>query len=84
MLNVVASPDYEIVLRGVVVVQNMIQAGREIAEPIIESQITDCLQAHIARARCKFKKISSLLVRECHRFSQTKRDDYFGVIFDHF
>ena len=53
LLNVVANPDYEIVLRGVVVVQNMIQAGREIAEPIIESQITDCLQAHIARAKRK-------------------------------
>jgi len=63
LLNVVANPDYDIVLRGVVIVQNMIQAGKEIAEPIIESQITDCLQAHIARARCKFMKINSFLVQ---------------------
>jgi hypothetical protein len=33
--------------------QNMIQAGKEVAELVIESQLTDCLQAHIARAQRK-------------------------------
>jgi hypothetical protein len=34
--------------------QNLIQAGPDVAEPVIESQLTDCLQAHIARAQRKF------------------------------
>jgi hypothetical protein len=30
--------------------RNMIQAGKEVAKLAIESQLTHCLQAHIARA----------------------------------
>ena len=40
----------------------MIQAGREVAEPVIESQLTDCLQAHIARAQCKQKLLRDLVL----------------------
>ena len=54
LLNVVANENYEIVLRGVVVLKNMVSADKEIGEKIIESQLMDCLQAHIYKAKCKF------------------------------
>jgi len=51
LLNVVANENYEIVLRGVVVLKNMVSADKEIGEKVIESQLMDCLQAHIFKAK---------------------------------
>lgn len=51
LLNVLANPDLNIVLRGVVIVKNMINAGKEVAEKVIETQAMDCLQAHIFKAK---------------------------------
>ena len=59
LLNVVANENYEIVLRGVVVLKNMVSADKEIGEKVIESQLMDCLQAHIFKAKCKY------LLRKC-------------------
>jgi len=40
----------------------MIQADQDIAEQVIETQLIDCLQAHIARAkRMLTKKLSKSL-----------------------
>lgn len=54
LLNVLANPDLNIVLRGVVIVKNMINAGKEVAEKVIETQAMDCLQAHIFKAKRRF------------------------------
>ena len=49
-----ANQDLEIVLRGCVIVKNMIASGRDVAEKVIETQITDCLQAHIFKAKREY------------------------------
>ena len=53
LLNLLANPDLEIVLRGAVIVKNMITSGKETAEKILETQIMDCMQAHIFKAQRK-------------------------------
>jgi len=51
LLNLLAHKDVEVVYRGVVTVDNMVNAGPETAEPIMDTQIMDCLQALIAKAK---------------------------------
>jgi len=51
LLNLLSNPDLDIVLRGVVIVKNMITSGKDIAEKLIETQIMECLQAHIFKAQ---------------------------------
>jgi len=51
LLNMLSNPDLDIALRGVVIVKNMITAGKDIAEKLIETQIMECLQAHIFKAQ---------------------------------
>jgi len=51
LLNLLAHRDVEVVLRGVVTVDNMVQAGKETAEPVMDTQVMDCLQALIAKAK---------------------------------
>eukprot|EP00095_Tigriopus_kingsejongensis_P001782 snap_masked-scaffold225_size250570-processed-gene-1.3 protein:Tk01782 transcript:snap_masked-scaffold225_size250570-processed-gene-1.3-mRNA-1 annotation:"protein unc-45 homolog b" len=51
ILNLLANPDLDIVLRGVVIVRNMISASKEVAEKVIETQAMDCMQAHIFKAK---------------------------------
>ena len=53
LLNACANENYEIVLRGVVAVKNMIFSSKDVAEQVIETQLMDCMQAHIFRAKCK-------------------------------
>jgi hypothetical protein len=53
LLNTLANPNMDIVLRGTVIVKNMIAAGKDVAEKVIETEIPDCLQAHIFKAQCK-------------------------------
>ena len=51
MLNTLANPDYNIVLRGAVTLKNMINSSKEVAEMVLETQLMECLQAHIFRAK---------------------------------
>jgi len=51
LLNACANENYEIVLRGVVAVKNMIFSSKDVAEQVIETQLMDCMQAHIFRAK---------------------------------
>ena len=51
MLNLLASKDVEICMRGVVVVGNIVKAGKEAAEPIMNSQAMDVLQALVMKAK---------------------------------
>ena len=51
MLNTLANPDYNIVLRGAVTLRNMINSSKEVAEKVLETQLMECLQAHIFRAK---------------------------------
>ena len=50
-VNNVLLQDYEIVYRGVVAVANIIEAGKEIADPIMETKILDVFQALIIKAK---------------------------------
>ena len=54
ILNLLANPDLDIVLRGVVIVKNMITAGKDVAEKVIETPIMECLQAHIFKAQREY------------------------------
>jgi len=51
MLNILANKDYDVTYRGVVIVDNLIQAGKEYAEPLMDTQIMDVLQALIVKAK---------------------------------
>jgi hypothetical protein len=51
LLNTLANPDYNIVLRGAVTLKNMINSHKEVAEKVLETQLMECLQAHIFRAK---------------------------------
>ena len=50
-LNLLANTDYETTYRGVVIVDNMVQAGKEVAEPLFDGKIMDVLQALIMKAK---------------------------------
>ena len=52
LLNVLANEDYQIALRGAVVVQNMVTiGGAETAEKVLATEIMEVLQALIMRAK---------------------------------
>jgi len=51
MLNTLANKDYEVTHRGAVIVANIIAAGRETAEPLMDTKILDVCQALILRAK---------------------------------
>ena len=53
LLNTIANENFEIVLRGCVIVKNMISSGKDIAEKVLETQLMDCMQAHIFKAKRK-------------------------------
>lgn len=50
-LNLLANTDYEITYRGVVIVDNMVLAGKEVAEPLLDGKIMNVLQALIMKAK---------------------------------
>ena len=50
LLNVLANTDDEIVLRGAVVVQNMVNSCKETAEAVLETQVMEVLQALVLKA----------------------------------
>ena len=50
-LNLLANSDYDTAYRGVVIVDNMVQAGKEVAEPLMDGKIMDVLQALIMKAK---------------------------------
>lgn len=84
LLNTLANQDLEIVLRGAVVVKNMVEAGKEIAEKVIDTQIMDCLQAHTFKAQLdegsyepnptlsKIKQIADHIFKTCHDMKLVK------------
>jgi len=49
-LNVLCNQDYDIVYRGVVAVGNMIEAGKEVADQMMDTKILDVCQALIIKA----------------------------------
>ena len=55
LLNLLANKDFEVILRGVVVVDNMVQSDKEVAEKVLATEIMEVLQAHIFRAKRKKK-----------------------------
>ena len=50
-MNALANQDLNIVLRGVFILKNMMSSGKDVAEKIIETQLMECLQAHIFKAK---------------------------------
>ena len=50
LLNCLANKDFEVTYRGVVIVDNMVQAGKEVADPLMDTQIMDVCQALIKKA----------------------------------
>lgn len=65
LLNLLANPDLEVVVRGCVVVRNMMGADRKVAEKLVETQLIDCMQAHIFKAQRKGQNniISTFAIR---------------------
>jgi len=50
-LNLLANTDYETVFRGTVIIKNMVDSGKEIADRLFDGKITDVLQALIMKAK---------------------------------
>jgi len=50
LLNLLASTDVEICLRGCVIVQNMVSSSKDTAEKVLETQIMEVLQALVVKA----------------------------------
>ena len=53
LLNLLANKDFEVILRGAVIVDNMCSTDKETAERVLETEIMEVLQAHIFRAKRK-------------------------------
>ena len=53
LLNTLANENFEIVMRGAVIVKNMVSSGKDVAEKVLETQLMDCMQAHIFKAKRK-------------------------------
>jgi len=51
LLNTLANEDTSIVLRGCVIVQNMVSSCQEVAEKVLETQLMECMQAHVFKAK---------------------------------
>ena len=48
-----ANKDFEVILRGAVVVDNMVSSEKEVAEKVLATEVMEVLQAHIFRAKRK-------------------------------
>ena len=53
LLNLLANKDFEVILRGIVIVDNMVNSDKEVAEKVFATEIMEVLQAHIFRAKRK-------------------------------
>jgi len=51
LLNLLANKDFEVILRGAVVVDNMVSSEKEVAEKVLATEVMEVLQAHIFRAK---------------------------------
>ena len=60
LLNTVANENFDIVLRGVVIIKNLVQADKDIAERVLETELMDCMQAHIFKAKCKLNQFTMI------------------------
>jgi len=81
LLNLLASTDVEICLRGCVIVQNMVASCKETAEKVLETQIMEVLQALVVKANLdsgsaspnpvlvKVKSICEHTLEEAHKMN---------------
>ncbi len=60
LLNLLANTDLEIVLRGCVVVRNLMRSEKQVAERLVDTQIVDCMQAHIFKAQREFTRYRNI------------------------
>jgi len=51
LLNTLANEDLNIVIRGCVIMKNMVSSCKEVAEKVLETQLMECMQAHIFKAK---------------------------------
>ena len=64
LLNLLANKDFEVIMRGAVVVDNMVSSDKDVAEKVLATEIMEVLQAHIFRA--KRKHLASYLFVEVY------------------
>merc|ERR550519_2641357 len=81
LLNLLASTDVEICLRGCVIVQNMVASSKDTAEKVLETQIMEVLQALVVKANLdsgsaepsqtliKVKDICEITLKEAHKMN---------------
>jgi len=79
LLNLLASTDVEICLRGCVIVQNMVASCKDTAEKVLETQIMEVLQALVVKANLdggnaqpnptlvKVKQVCEKTLEEAHK-----------------
>jgi tetratricopeptide (TPR) repeat protein len=87
LLNTLANEDIEIVLRGCVTVKNLVSCSREIAGKMVETQIMDCMQAHVFKAKldegsaqpnpilAKIRQLSEETMKIAHSMKLVKTQD---------
>jgi len=87
LLNTLANENLEIVYRGAVVVKNLVSCGKEVAEKVLETQLMDCMQAHIFKAKLdegsyepnplliKIREISEETMRIAHELKIVKTQE---------
>ena len=81
LLNLLASTDVEICLRGCVIVQNMVASCKDTAEKVLETQIMEVLQALVVKANLdggnaqpnptlvKVKQVCEKTLEEAHKMN---------------
>jgi len=86
-LNVLCSQDFDIVYRGVVAVGNMIEGGKEVAEPMMDTKVLDVCQALIIKAKMdgsnyqpnptlqKIKLVAEVALQKAHEMGIIKTYD---------
>jgi len=84
LLNLLASMDVEICLRGCVIVQNMVASSKDTAEKVLETQIMEVLQALVVKANLdngsaqpnttliKVKAVCEKTLEEAHKMNIVK------------
>merc|ERR1712227_371339 len=83
-LNVLCSQDYDIVYRGVVAIANMIEAGKDVADKMMDTKVLDVCQALIIKANmdssnfepipvlAKIKSVAEVALNKAHAMGVIK------------
>lgn len=50
-MNLLANKDFDVILRGLVIINNMVNSDKEVAEKLLATEVMEVLQAHIFRAQ---------------------------------